>query len=174
MMADGDARPTCPKCEAPRIEGRPDCPRCGLVFDRLPADFDPLWGDASDADVIMARRLAERAEENWTDEAAHGRLVDFCRQKGKLDLAIRFYRKKIKDDPDDEIAPRHLTGLEKIFQFTYLEQVEQRRPQDTSKRKRRFIAYLVVIIALGILVYFTMSNFAAVTGGGGVMPYSIP
>ena len=173
-MAENEATPSCPKCDAPRVTKRRDCPRCGLVFDRLPADFDPLWGDANDTDAMMARRLAQRAEEGWDDENAHSRFIDFCRQKGKLDLAIRFYRNKTKEDADDAIAARQLTGLEKIVQFTYIERVEQRRPRDGSKRRRRIIAYVVVIIALGVLVFITMSQFSSISAGGGVSPYSMP
>ena len=171
-MTENDAPATCPKCEAPRSPGRPDCPRCGLVFDRLPADYDPLWGDVNDADGATARHLAEHAEEAWDDEAAHGRFVEFCRQKGKLDLAMRFYRQKAKDDPDDAIAPRQLASLEKIFQFAYLDAVEQRRPgPDRSRRRRRIVAYVVILIAVAIMLYITLSQFTAITRGGGVSPY---
>lgn len=173
-MAENESKPTCPKCGAPRATQRPDCPRCGLVFDRLPADFDPLWGDANDTESVMARRLAEHAEEQWDDEKAHGSFVAFCRQQGKLDLALRYYRSKTRDDPNDAIAARQLTGLQKIIQFTYIERVEQRRPRDGSRRRRRIIAYVVVMIALGILLFITMSQFSSISAGGGVSPYSMP
>jgi len=162
-MAD-DATTTCPKCEAALPAGRPDCPRCGLLVDRLPADFDPVWGDVADADAALIRRVAERLTAEWGEASGHDRLVELCRQKGRLDLALRFYRQRQKADPDDPVAPDQLDKLDKIVRFTLIEPTEARHDHKGERRRRRWISFALFALIIALAIWYMTTQLSGISG----------
>lgn len=139
----------CPKCAAPRPPGRPDCARCGLVFERfnpedfaLPEPLESLWKD-----------LGSR----WSDPASHERFLDACSAAERLTEAVRRYRLKAEQDPNDAIAQRYRDDLiERLMAAAALPS----RSEDRGERRRRWNIAVAGLVMLGIaaLAFFLLTQ----------------
>ncbi|NOZ86765.1 MAG: hypothetical protein GXP49_10935 [Deltaproteobacteria bacterium] len=151
----------CPKCGAKRIEGRPDCPKCGLIFSKLPSNFDPLWGDLDSPGTRIARRLTEKMENDWGNDELHHNFVEHCTRIGRLDLGIRYYKSFERKHPGDGTAQKKIKQLEKLVNFMYMEKLKAKKMPALPPKLKKWLPYILILISVGATLWYTLTQLSS-------------
>lgn len=141
-----DAASCCPKCGTPRPEDGPACRRCGLRLDR--------WSGYA-AEAPLAHPLLDDAwrelEAAWADPAAHERFLAVARALAALDGAAARYRRRAREQTDDERAPR---ALEQLAALAIQQHAEAPRAGVTGLRAAYWTILVFGLLLLGGVVAF--------------------
>lgn len=147
----------CPKCFHP-WDGDRYCHRCGLDVERAERehlDFEPVYPDQDEA-VQQAKTLWSSATARLGEEDLHARFLDHCWQHGLMELAMRRYRERLAETPEDPLLRQFASKAALQMENTSLVMLESERYGSDMARRTRIakgilLAIAAILLACGIL-----------------------
>lgn len=143
----------CPKCIAKRRDGELSCRQCGLTFVNFvkhevipPAPLDKIWKE------LLA---------NWSDLAAHDRLLAAAVTSSALPSVARLYQIRLAVSPDDQAARRGRDEVLRLATASATAFVSTAGGPQLRARSLKVGVLIVGIIMLAILSATLIRTIAA-------------
>lgn len=139
----------CPKCGHAQTDPVA-CHLCGLVFAR----YDPARLPPDPPEAVAAW---ERVRKQPQEEKAHEEFQNACLRSGRLDFAVRCYRKWSREPGREELTRRMLDRVAQLGQASLGAPLAGAPRDNPAATVGRVLKWLIVLIILGSLVYVAIT-----------------
>jgi hypothetical protein len=143
----------CPKCFRWQPVGE-NCVACGLDLTRTdlsPSQWDQI-PEGKEAEWEAAERLWSAVEAHPDDRASHRAFLDYSGEHQLLEMAVRRYRSRLADEPDEAVTKEFGARAGKRLESLALALLPSDRQSSQLNRQVQRLRIVLILLAAALLI----------------------